>query len=318
MRRLPSSFLGSLLPSLLAPALVFAVGCGGKDDEEADTAGQVGDDDDDGDGSSGGADGMMDTAGSDGTMPTGDDGPADTGSVDGFIAEPDGGGPANQCDLWTQDCPAGEKCMPWANDGGGSWNATRCSPISDAPGQPGDDCTVDGSGVSGLDDCDISAMCWDVDVETNIGTCVAFCAGSPENPLCEDSGTACSTSNDGVLNLCLPLCDPLIQDCAEGNACYPEPVGFICSPDASGDAGMYGDACEFLNVCDPGLFCADAGSVPDCAGAAGCCSEFCDVSQGDDSQCQGQAGGQTCIAFWPEGDAPPGQEDYGLCVIDAG
>ena len=55
-----------------------------------------------------------------------------------FLVEIDGVIDENQCNPFTQDCPEGEKCMPWANDGGGSWNATRCSPISDNPGEPGE------------------------------------------------------------------------------------------------------------------------------------------------------------------------------------
>ena len=36
---------------------------------------------------------------------------------------------AQECDMWTQNCPEGEKCMPWANDNGGAWNSSKCSPI---------------------------------------------------------------------------------------------------------------------------------------------------------------------------------------------
>ena len=88
-------------------------------------------------------------------------GPSDGSGTDGgstsisFIQDPDGGGVNIECDIWAQDCPDGEKCMPWANDGGNSWNATRCSPLDPNPGQPGDACTVEGCGVSGIDNCDI-------------------------------------------------------------------------------------------------------------------------------------------------------------------
>ncbi|MBC8072171.1 MAG: ribulose phosphate epimerase [Deltaproteobacteria bacterium] len=228
-----------------------------------------------------------------------------------FIAEPDGGSISNECDIWAQDCPDGEKCMPWANDGGGSWNATRCSPLDANPGQPGDSCTVEGSGVSGIDNCDIAAMCWNTDAE-NIGTCVGFCEGSEANPVCPNPGTGCSITNEGTLILCLPFCDPLLQDCSDTEACYPEPNGFFCSPDASGEMGAFGDPCEFLNVCDAGLFCADAGVVPDCAGSTGCCSEYCDISD-PNPVCMGA--GQECTPFYEENQAPPGYENVGVCVI---
>ncbi|MCA9653948.1 MAG: ribulose phosphate epimerase [Myxococcales bacterium] len=234
----------------------------------------------------------------------------------GFIQDPDGGGVSFECDIFAQDCPEGEKCMPWAADGGNSWNATRCSPINENPGQPGDECTVEGSGTSGIDSCDIGSMCWDVDPETNVGTCVAMCTGDESNPICEDPDTTCTIANDGAIVLCLPACDPLLQDCDEGQACYPINDAFACAPDASGEMGVFGDPCEYINVCDPGLFCLDASVVPDCAGSVGCCSNVCDTADpAGDAQCTGV--GQTCQAWYEEGNAPPGYEDVGACALPA-
>ena len=241
---------------------------------------------------------------------TGDD-PSGASSA-AFIVDPDGAGVSNECDIWAQDCMKGEKCMPWDNAGGNSWNATRCSPVDENPGEPGDACTVEGSGVSGIDDCALASMCWNVNGETNMGVCVGFCEGNEANPICPDPEQGCSITNNGVLILCLPFCDPLLQDCAEGEACYPEPNGFFCSPDAGGEEGAFGDPCEYLNVCDPGLWCADATSVPDCAGSTGCCSEYCDTSD-PDAVCMGV--GQMCTPFYEEGQAPPGYETVGVCVI---
>ncbi len=250
-----------------------------------------------------------------------DSGSGDTsggGVSQGFINEPDGGGVGIECSVWDQDCPQGEKCMPWANDGGSSWNATKCTPLDPNPAQPGDSCTVEGNGVSGVDNCDIASMCWDVDPETNMGTCVAFCTGSEANPVCDDPNTTCSIANEGVLILCLPNCDPLLQDCADGQACYPINEFFVCAPDASGEMGLYGDPCEYLNVCDPGLFCANANVVPGCAGSLGCCSEFCDLDDPNpNSQCMGAGGGQECTPWYEEGQAPPGYENVGACAIPA-
>ncbi len=246
-------------------------------------------------------------------------GDVDTGVI--FLVDPDGGGVSFECDLFAQDCPQGEKCMPWANDGGGAWNATRCSPIAPAPGQAGDECTVEGNGVSGIDDCDIGVMCWDVDPKTNMGTCVAMCTGDESNPICEDPDTSCAIANDGAIILCLPNCDPLLQDCVDGQACYPINDAWSCAPDASGETGVYGDPCEFINVCDPGYICLNAAAVPSgqaCEGAGGCCSGICDLSDpAGDAQCEGAAGGQTCQAWYEEGAAPPGYEDVGACALPA-
>ncbi|MBC8067309.1 MAG: ribulose phosphate epimerase [Deltaproteobacteria bacterium] len=236
----------------------------------------------------------------------------------GFLIEMDGGGASIECDIWAQDCPVEEKCMPWANDGGGAWNATRCSPLDPASASVGDECLVEGSGVSGIDNCEISSMCWNVDPETNMGVCVQFCSGSEANPVCEDPGASCSILNEGTLILCLPNCDPLLQDCMEGAGCYVTNDSFSCVPDAGGATGAFGEGCEFLNVCDPGLFCANPEGVPDCTGSIGCCSSFCDITDPEaTANCPGNAGGQECVVWYEEGQAPPGYENLGACLIPA-
>ncbi|MCR9160754.1 MAG: hypothetical protein ACE37F_04040 [Nannocystaceae bacterium] len=230
----------------------------------------------------------------------------------GFIIEPDGGGTSVECDIWAQDCVAGEKCMPWANDGGSAWNATRCVPIDPDPVGVGETCVVEGSGVSGIDDCDLGAMCWGVDAETNEGTCVAMCEGSPEAPTCAPEATACSITNEGVVILCLPICNPLADECAADQGCYPVGEVFQCVPDASGDdSGAAGDPCEFINACDDGLGCVspDVASCP--AGSAGCCTPFCDVDGGG-SECPGD---QFCVPWFEMGEEPDVcLEGVGICV----
>lgn len=241
---------------------------------------------------------------------------SDDGDEAGFVVEPDGGGIAIECDVWAQDCPDDEKCMPWVSDGGGAWDATRCTPLTDNPGQPGDACTAEGGGGSGVDDCDVGVMCWDVDPETGQGVCLALCEGSPDAPLCSDPDTSCSITNDGVLPLCLPACDPLLQDCPGGQGCYwLFDESFVCAPDVSGDLGGEGEACDgfTLNLCDPGLQCMPAEAVPGCTSATSCCSVFCDLEDVD----PGCLEGQECTALFAEGEAPPGTEFYGVCAIPA-
>ncbi|MCA9654907.1 MAG: ribulose phosphate epimerase [Myxococcales bacterium] len=244
------------------------------------------------------------TAASDDVDDSQDDAPC------GFYAgcPPEDWGPIDfECDIFAQDCPPGEKCMPWANDGSDVWNATRCSPIADNPGGVGDPCSVEGSGVSGIDDCALGHMCWDVDPETNTGDCIAMCTGTPDDPVCAD-GQQCSISNDGALALCLTACNPLTQDCADGQGCYATPQGgFICS--GTLEPGAWGDDCWQFADCDPGSLCIDASVVPDCTSGA-CCSPLCDLTIPD--TCPGIDQGVTCEP-WLE-RAPPGYEDVGICV----
>lgn len=246
----------------------------------------------------------------------------DTGSVDetgpaptNFIDDPDLG-PADDCDIFAQDCPQGFKCVPWGSDGGSSWNATGCRPVVEDPAAPGEPCMVLETGTSGLDTCALGAICWDVDPETNEGTCVSLCTGSEDDLHCDDPGERCNLSGDGALILCLPICDPIAQDCLPGQACYPMYPGFACGPDASGDMGAVGDPCEYINVCDPGLACVDSNDVPGCVDAIGCCSPICVV--GDDSPC---LPGQVCER-WSDAEIgdwewDPLWEDVGICALPA-
>lgn len=217
--------------------------------------------------------------------------------------------PHAECDLWAQDCPLGEKCMPWARDGW-SPDAYRCAPIVPDAARPGEPCTVKDRVFSGLDTCDGRSMCWDVDPKTLAGTCVAFCTGSEGAPVCAEPRSTCSINGDGVLILCLPTCDPLAQDCPAGEGCYGWADEFLCWYDLSGDAGGVGDPCEATNHCDPGLACVDPAVVPACTASSGCCAPFCDRA-GPDACATGLA----CVPYFDPVEAPAGRADIGICRL---
>lgn len=228
-----------------------------------------------------------------------------------FIEDPDGGGVSVECSVWDQDCDDGEKCAAWANDGGSSWNAARCVPVDADPVGPGETCTVEGSGTSGIDNCDAESMCWAVDTETNEGTCVALCEGSPGAPTCAPEATACSIANNGVLILCLPICNPIADECGEGQGCFPVGEFFQCAPVAGG--GEPGDPCEFLNACDDGSACVNPTQVPGCDGN-GCCSSYCDLTAED----PGCLAGQECLPWYEMGQEPDAcLEGIGFCGTPA-
>jgi hypothetical protein len=220
----------------------------------------------------------------------------DEGSV--FLPAPDLGS-AIECDVWIDDCPVGFKCMPWANDGGSSWNATKCTPLADDPNDIGDPCTVEGSPVSGIDDFD--------------GVCIGLCLGSESEPACAEPCTTCMITADGVANLCRAVCDPLAQDCPGGQACYAlmgDP-GYACVP-VAGD-GMAGAPCEYINACAAGMYCADAETVPDCESSVGCCTPFCDALA--DAPCEDLPGGVECVAYDPDGKVGCIAGAVGVCIL---
>lgn len=243
-------------------------------------------------------------SGEGGTFP--DVGDGATTAPDDPTDDPTGNGAP--CDPFLQDCPDGEKCNPWANDGGNHWNADGCFPLDpNTLQQVGEECGVEGSGTSGVDNCGIGSMCWNVGYKTNIGTCIALCGGSPDDPVCPSPATTCAILNDGVVPVCLAVCDPLLQDCADGQGCSAHDDQFVCFPDNSGEAGLFGDACEFIGDCDPGLACADGDLVDGCD-AGGCCTPFCDASEV--SPCPGAL---TCVPWFADGQAPIGLENVGVC-----
>ena len=220
-----------------------------------------------------------------------------------------------ECDVWAQDCPEGEKCSPYASDGGGVWDDSKCVPVVPDPDAVGEPCMVEGSGVSGIDTCALGTMCWNVDPETNMGQCVLLCQGSYRqcagDPLsCCPPASTCTIASQGVLNVCFPTCDPLIQNCeANGDYCYPNGEDFVCLPDASGPAGEPGDPCDAQNACDPGTHCGDPSTYPDCdPNAPGCCIPFCDQSA---PEC---APGAECQPWYAE-PAPLGYEHLGACRL---
>jgi hypothetical protein len=221
--------------------------------------------------------------------------------------------PLDDCSLFAQDCPPGFKCMPYSNDGGPEWNDTRCTLLAPDPQASGESCsTADPFG--GVDDCELGSMCWDVDAETGTGYCIDFCRGSETEPSCEDGCERCAISDGTPLPLCVPLCDPLAQDCDGETACYAVNDGFACVPDASRGSGGIGEACEFLNSCGGGSFCADAALLPSCEGT-GCCTPFCDAAAAD--ACDAMLAGTVCVPWYDEGDRPSGcaTETLGVCLL---
>lgn len=220
--------------------------------------------------------------------------------------------PDGPCDVFNQDCPQGQKCVPYIADGDGAWNDAKCFDVSGAD-EPGDMCTSEGGG-SGIDSCTKGAVCWGIDMN-GVGTCVAQCAGSAADPVC-DAPYYCHSSGDDVLHLCLQDdCNPLQQDCLIlTDVCYPFGDGFTCTLDDSGENGLANDPCEFLAVCDKGLMCADAaivgmGCLP---GSAGCCTPFCKFPGG---ACPNPD--QKCVQYFDALQLPPNDAylDIGFCGI---
>ena len=240
--------------------------------------------------------GITDQTEGDSTTDTG------TGASAGFVPEDDFGS-ASTCDPFMQDCEPGEKCVPYSTTGG-TWNANKCVPVL-GDGKVGEPCAYDGV-TEATDSCDAFSMCWNFAQEGDemIGTCAAFCAGTPDNPSCEP-GSSCSISCDGSLSVCIQTCDPIAQDCL-GLGCYWANASFNCiftTQDIE-----EGQPCGFINDCKAGLRCTSADVLPACEGSA-CCAAFCDLGVGG---CE--LPDTSCVPLFEEGAALPGYEHVGICI----
>lgn len=229
--------------------------------------------------------------------------PGTTGPLD-FISHFD---LPRTCDVWAQDCPPSQKCVPVASDGGSAWNDLKCVDIA-GHGAPGDLCTAPAGPLAGLDDCALGSLCWDVDPD-NHGTCIGQCTGTPDAPVCP-AFHHCNIGNGGVLTLCEPWCDPLAQDCPANNFCVPFADAFLCAPKPNVLAGL-NDPCESPNACESGLACippATASSACD-PDAAGCCQPFCQLP---DAPCPNPD--QQCLPWYtPQQSIPPNHQNLGIC-----
>jgi hypothetical protein len=117
-------------------------------------------------------------------------------------------------------------------------------------------------------------------------------------------------SGGGDFALCVTSCDPLLQDCLDGRACYWVANGFSCRF-PTGEAGV-GEPCESSTGCVDGSLCTIAEELPSCAGS-GCCAPHCDLRAAD--PCPALLPGSTCVEFFDQGTAPPGLEHVGHCGL---
>jgi hypothetical protein len=211
---------------------------------------------------------------------------------------PDGWGPY-VCDPFAQDCPEGEKCVAYASTGE-TLDSNKCVPIT-GMGEPGDACNYGGL-TEATDDCGADSFCW---ADGDVGVCKAFCTGTADAPVCPQ-GFQCLIDAEGSINVCTSECNPLLQQCEPGFACYWDNLEFNCA--ATSDDIALGEPCVDLDDCALGLICLLGELSPSCAGDS-CCASYCDLSAPICGQMDTQ-----CVPFF-ESDPPSGLEDVGVCIV---
>lgn len=220
----------------------------------------------------------------------------------GFIPEDDDEPDPKACDPMNPVCELGDKCT-LVRDADTSEFVGRCVPIAEQTVALGERCVP--LEQPGHDNCEAGSVCWDI--MNGEGTCLEFCQGSVDTPICEE-GFVCNWGKSFDAGLCTPVCDPLLTtDCPETCGCYWSGGNFFCLPRSSDIAT--GEPCGFVNDCAPTNMCVTGEAMPDCQGSS-CCAAFCDISQPDTC-----GSGTACTAFFEQGMAIPGYEDTGICVL---
>src|SRR5262249_29679335 len=152
-------------------------------------------------------------------------------------------------------------------------HCVQVEPNADHADEP---CTAEGP-LSGADSCDADSMCTNIDLDTGEGTCAPLCTGDTLED-CDD-GKACTLVDTWFPPLCLPRCNPILQDCPIGQTCVVdvhEVDSFVCRLDESGAGGQMYDDCVLAIgpvTCDPGLQCWLGSTDVEC-GLSDCCLPF--------------------------------------------
>jgi hypothetical protein len=302
----------SSFPSVLL-GLLLLIGCGDDDPIPTDTDAATGS----GSGSSVTA---PTTGDDDGASSTPMEPPADgtddttTGDADGSSGEPASFAcPPSpfemQCDPETLDCPTGRHCLPWSTDGIGT-NAAVCGELAPAPVARFGACTADPEACT--DDCEVGTYCQRDDADDLGGVCLGVCGGAGDPGCLADE--VCVACADCIVGTCLPSCDPLAPQCPDGAPTCAQlgPGGYACVPgDPIGNGGP-GDACADLAACAPGHVCVNADVVGDACRDTACCTELCDLDDGDPGCSDGE---HVCVPYYLPGKAPDGLDHVGMCAL---
>jgi hypothetical protein len=201
------------------------------------------------------------------------------------------------------DCPAGQKCVPFASKGFHTFNAMKCVPIDPDPKQLGETCKTELSDYEGLDNCGLNMWCNTSGFAT--GQCYPTCSGDPE-PACP-AGTTCQ-NRAGLLDVCRPGCNPAaMHECIDGTVCAPNQDGvYECTP-AGHDVPLFGE-CQGANDCAQRLQCVASQNLAQCGDASTCCLPFCSL------QAPNCPDPLVCVPLYKDIQAPVEHANVGQCV----
>jgi hypothetical protein len=115
----------------------------------------------------------------------------------------------------------------------------------------------------------------------------------------EDGGLVCEGER----------CNPLENDCPEGELCIFFNTEFQCFPSMADGSGVSGAPCDTATSCNEGLACIQSVFFTNCASDA-CCSPNCDLSE--PNTCPNAGAGEVCMQWFM------GQDDTDPCYVNTG
>lgn len=263
------------------------------------------------------------------TDSNGSTGPNDTSSGEGSTATTatDSDCPVNPggwgCDPWCQDCKDGQKCIPAIRTVDPP-DAT-CVPVPPVPKQQGELCSSEGTVA---DECAKGLACLGTDLQLKGSVCAQLCTGTPKDPKCANDAERCFLSSNDALAVCLPVCDPLAQDCPyPGDRCWlhdPDCADAACLPmglrgttncilDPAPDT-VYNSTCFKQHTCSAGQACLASDHMAACVDPVGCCSPLCDLN---DQQfvCPDSDKGMKCLRVFSAEATPAKLAHLGVCRL---
>lgn len=124
-----------------------------------------------------------------------------------------------------------------------------------------------------------------------------------------DTDTGEAGTEDGGLVCEGERCNPLENDCPEGELCIFFNTEFRCFPSTGDGSGVFLAPCDTATDCNEGLACIQSVFFDNCASEA-CCSPNCDLS--GPNTCPQTGAGEFCMQWFQ------GRVDTDPCYVNAG
>jgi hypothetical protein len=149
---------------------------------------------------------------------------------------------------------------------------------------------------------------------------MSACGPQTDDVADADTGTAETSTDTGEQTETGGLvcegdrCNPLENDCPEGELCIFFNTEFQCFPATGDGTGVFGASCDTATDCNEGLACIQSVFFSNCAGDA-CCSPNCDLSE--PNNCPDVGDGTFCMQwFMGRVDTDPCYVNAGVCGIN--